>query len=247
MKIALLAVAALVPTLAFAESPKPYVVVNGHGAGPSAAPAPAPSAGTSGAAAGPYLTAATQASAFGANTVHPMSTVGDPAAAAAAAAMAASGSGRGFRGVSRFTGKRGVTRAAVRRAQDSPPPNYSKPGALIRTEGQLPIYTDPGNAGAHSVEGGSFVDIDPRRAKDVGRAPGIAWGAPDTPPSANPTGAAGGNGVTANGPPITVNVDNSHSNNTNGNQNGGSGNGNGNGDGKGNGNGNSISGFDPAF
>lgn len=244
MKITLLALAALVPALAYAEDPKPYVVYNGRGAGPGAsapAAAAAPASGGSGSAAGQYLTAATQASAFGANTVRPSATAGDPGAAAAAA-LAAAGAGQSFRGTARSTNKRGVPRAAARRAQDSPPPNYSKPGALIRTEGQLPVYANPGNAGTHSVEGGSFVNIDPRRAKDVGRAPGISWGAPDTPPSGNPasgSGSAGGNGVTANGPAITEN--DGHGGDKGGDKDGRNGNGNGKG------NGSSISGFDPAF
>lgn len=257
MKIAGMALAALVAAPAFADDPKPYVLYNGRGAvAPAAAPAPSPAkGGGAGAPSGSVLTAASQASTFGSSTVRPSSYPGDPAAAAAAAmaaAGAASGSsaGQAVRGVKRHSAKRGVAKSSSRKADgDAPPPNYSKPGALIRTEGQLPIYTDPGNAGTHSVEGGGFVDIDPRRAKDVGRSPGVAWGAPDTPPSANPTsgGGAGGNGVTANGPAITVNnIDNSHSNNTNGNQNGGDGNGNGNGNGNGHGN-SSVSGFDPSF
>jgi hypothetical protein len=152
------------------------------------------------------------------------------------------------RGVMSATGGTGGSSGGSTGGADTtPPPNYTKPGALIRTEGQLPAYSDPGNARTTSVEGGSFVDIDPRKAKDVARAPGVAWGAPDTPPTVNPTtggGGAGGNGVTANGPAITI--DNSHSGNVNGNQNGGN---NGN-NGNGGGNGNSAptgTGFDPSF
>jgi hypothetical protein len=134
-----------------------------------------------------------------------------------------SASGFGPRSSSGFASRSsfgfGSRLALSRRAtDDAPPPNYSKPGALIRTEGQLPVYSDPGNARTFSVEGGGFIAQEAAKSRDAARAPGVAWGAPDTPPSVNPTSGAGagGGGVTANGPAITVNND--HSGNVNGNQ-----------------------------
>lgn len=248
MKIALLALSVLAALPAFADDPKPYIVVNGKGAsGP-----PASSGGSGG-----FVRAGTAPSAFGTNAVHPGASGLDAGTAAALAAAGVGGGAaaapsqdRSFAG-RRISGRktRGITSKTRRGASDSDiPPNYTKPGALIRTEGQLPVYSDPGNARTTSVEGGSFVDINPKYARGAAVAPGITWGKPDTPPPPSPTSGgsgAGGNGVSANGPAI---IDNSHSNNINGNQNGGSGNGNGNGNGNGGGNGNSSqTGFDPAF
>jgi hypothetical protein len=123
------------------------------------------------------------------------------------------------------------------------PPNYTKPGALIRSEGQLPVYSDPGNARTHSVDGGGFIAQDPSKARDSNRSPGVTWGPADTHGGA-PSSGAGGNGVTANGPALSV-TDNSHSNNINGNQNAGGGNENGNHGNNGNHYGGSS--FDPSF
>lgn len=251
MKTVLFALAVLVPALASAENPKPFVLVNGRAAPgvEAAAPPPAaPAAGASSAVANQILTAATQASAFGTSAVHP--TISG-AAAAAATAASPDDTSRGIHAFRARSGRRGVTRAAgrSRKAADTVPPNYTKPGALIRSEGQLPQYSDAGNARTHSVDGGKdFVNIEAKHTQDTGRPSGVAWGKPDTPPGANPTGSgsgAGGNGVTANGPDITINND--HSGNVNGNQNGG-GDGHGNGHGNGNGNNDSSStGFDPSF
>ena len=72
---------------------------------------------------------------------------------------------------------------------DTPPP-YATPGAKIVTAGQPPGYSNPGNGGTHSVDGGGFIAIDQGRANDVGRG-GITWGTPDRVPS---SGGAGGGG-----------------------------------------------------
>lgn len=82
-------------------------------------------------------------------------------------------------------------------SQDAPPPYFYTPGALIRTAGQLPVYSDPGNAGTHSVEGGGFVAMDAAQARSLGGT-GVGFGRPDARPSSG--GGAGGNAVTANGP-----------------------------------------------
>jgi hypothetical protein len=258
MKTVLIALAVLVPALAAAEDPKPFVLRNGRAAPSSDSPAapPAAPAATGGAAGGQFINAAALTSTFGSNAVHPTVTGGDPAATAAsviAAATSGGGSGQALRGVRSPSARRGVTRRAGRSRKasgDTVPPNYTKPGALIRSEGQLPQYSDPGNAGTHSVDGGGFIAQDPKRSRDLGASGGVTWGKPDTPPGGNANGSgsrAGGNGVTANGPEITV-TDNSHSNNVNGNQNAGGGNDNGNGNGNGNGKGNNGgSSFDPSF
>lgn len=82
-------------------------------------------------------------------------------------------------------------------SQDVPPPYFYTPGALIRTEGQLPVYSDPGNARTHSVDGGGFVAMDASQARSLGGT-GVGFGRPDARPSSG--GGAGGNAVTANGP-----------------------------------------------
>jgi len=180
MKTALLVCAALVPALVSADDSKPYVVSNGRGPSAAAADANQP------------LVVTGQASAFGSSAVRP--NVSTPVSAKRIASAAP---GRAEKSPRRVTGSSG--------ADQSRPPNFDKPGALIRSEGQLPRYADPGNARAHSVEGGGLVDIDQKKARDVGRAPGIAWSAPDTPPSVNPTSRAGGTAVTANGPATPAN------------------------------------------
>jgi hypothetical protein len=85
---------------------------------------------------------------------------------------------RVFSSRSASAARRGVARNSGGTAQ-TPPPNFSKPGALIRTEGQLPVYSDPGNARTHSVDGGGFIG---------------------PPPSGAPAAVAGGNGATVNTP-----------------------------------------------
>ncbi len=80
-------------------------------------------------------------------------------------------------------------------------PGFATPGAKIITAGIQPTYSDPGNAGVHSVEGGGFIAIDKSRANDVGRSPASTWAPPDTPPSVNPLmGGKGGSGGSSNGP-----------------------------------------------
>jgi hypothetical protein len=73
-------------------------------------------------------------------------------------------------------------------------PAWATPGAMIRSAGQQPVYSDPGNGGVHSVNGGGFIAMDQSRANDVGRSPGITWGAPSR------AAAGGGSGASSNGP-----------------------------------------------
>lgn len=72
---------------------------------------------------------------------------------------------------------------------EEPPPYYSKPGALIRTTGQLPTY-EKTEIRAHTPAAGEIA-LNKRQAFDVGRAPAIQQGPKDTRPK-NPGSSAGG-------------------------------------------------------
>ncbi|MDE2491866.1 MAG: hypothetical protein KGM24_13555 [Elusimicrobia bacterium] len=128
-------------------------------------------------------------------------------------------------GVEPATGSSGGSTGSGGSSTQTPPPNFSKPGALIRTAGQLPKYEAASGGGTHAIDGGGFVASNPADSHDVGRSPGVAWGRPDTPPGANAGSVGGNNGAAYNGPPITINnnstTQNGASNNTNGNQGGG--------------------------
>src|SRR6185503_3782502 len=95
----------------------------------------------------------------------------------------------------------GTSRSAA--PADSTPPAYAVPGAKILSEGQQPVYSQAAGGGTHSVEGGGFIAMDQAKAHDVGRAPGITWAPPDTPPGRNPQMGGGGTGASANGPAPT--------------------------------------------
>ncbi len=75
------------------------------------------------------------------------------------------------------------------------PPNYSKPGALIRTTGQQPVY-EKAETRTHTVDAGEIV-FNKRKGFDVGRAPSVQQGPKDTPPPPNPI--SGGNSAYGNG------------------------------------------------
>lgn len=90
------------------------------------------------------------------------------------------------------------------------PPNFSKPGALIRTTGQQPKYEKAENsrntedvllaekAGKKNIYSGEIVFND-KNGIHVGRAPGIQQGPKDTPPPPNPVvGTNYAGGATAN-------------------------------------------------
>lgn len=83
------------------------------------------------------------------------------------------------------------------------PPNFSKPGALIRTTGQQPVY-EKAETRTHTVDAGEIV-MNKRKAFDVGRAPSVQQGPKDTLPPPNPiTGGSGyGSGATANSGPVS--------------------------------------------
>jgi hypothetical protein len=91
-----------------------------------------------------------------------------------------------FPSATRTTRGFGASRSLVRKAgSDDVPPNYSKPGALIRTEGQLPTYTAASGATTHAVDGGGFIGA---------------------PAGAGPAPSAGGTGITENAPRVASNA-----------------------------------------
>ena len=174
MKIALFALAALAAAPALADDSKPYVFRNGravavHSAGPRGSKAPA--------------------AARGATDVRPS------AVATHVAGRALGGGGR-----RPDSGGRGVAaRRAALGSETTPQPEYTKPGALIRSEGQLPQYAETHDATTHAVEGGGFISQDPNHSLALG-GKGVSFGPADKMPGATPsTGRAGGNGVTSNG------------------------------------------------
>jgi hypothetical protein len=249
MRIALIGLAALLPALASADDPKPYVVYQGRAVrGSPAAPAASQPAAAPVGGARPSNTEAGQAvSAFGTGAIRPGISFGRPAAA-----RQASGFSRAFRGASHRRGIVGSTPIGTPPATPAPsndaPPAFAVPGAKIISAGQPPVYSQAAGGGTHSIEGGGFIAMDQAKAHDVGRAPGITWAPPDTPPSANPVNKGGGSGASANGPaPSGGSTDTGghHS----GDGNGGDNNSGNNGGGQGNNGGdqNNSTGFNPAF
>lgn len=98
------------------------------------------------------------------------------------------------------------------------PPNYSKPGALIRTTGQQPVY-EKAETRTHTVDAGEIV-MNNRKARDVGRAPSVQQGPKDTPPPPNPISggnSAYGNGASANSTPTSGSSTPAKDNNGSGN------------------------------
>ncbi|OGR95629.1 MAG: hypothetical protein A2V88_14275 [Elusimicrobia bacterium RBG_16_66_12] len=238
MRNALFALAILVPALVRADD-RPYALINGRSAGTAAtaaprAPAPAPAAApqTSVAAA----PATEQRSTSSSNVV---CTSGSQAAVGR---RASGGRPQGHK--SFWSGKRSADGSASGGVATTPtedlPPHFSKPGALIRTEGQQPKYAKAEAARTHAVEGGSFVSIDNSKALDVGRAMGPHLGPKDALTTPNRAGkeTSGGSSITPNS---TINITNNTT--TNGNQNGSGGKGDKH-DNPGFGGG---TGFDPAF
>lgn len=207
MRNALFALAILVPAPARADD-RPYALVNGRSAGAAAtaaprAPAPAPAP-----AAAPQTSVAA-APATEQRSTTSSSVVCTSGSQAAIGRRASGGRPQGHK--SFWSGKRSAT--------EDLPPHFSKPGALIRTEGQQPQYAKAEAARTHAVEGGSFIDIDNGKAQDIARAPSLQWGPKDTLPTVNPVSgnSSSGDSITPNS---TTNITN---NTTNGNQDGGSG------------------------
>jgi hypothetical protein len=220
MRIALIGLAALLPALASADdaSPAPYVLHQGRAVARSSVKpggsrsnaVPVRPVSHSGA---PVRTQVVGGRSSGFRSSSP---------APAARAFRGSPSRRGITG----SGPAPTPAPAPAPAETTPPP-YAVPGAKIISAGQPPVYSEAAGGGTHSIEGGGFIAMDQAKAHDVGRAPGITWSPPDTPPSQTRRGTGGGSGASANGPAPTgggnsngpiINVNNG---NTNGNQGGG--------------------------
>lgn len=89
--------------------------------------------------------------------------------------------------------------ATTTTSAEEAPPHYSKPGALIRTTGQQPIY-EKAETRTHTVDAGEIV-MNTRKAIHVGRAPSVQQGPKDTPPPPNPVSGGGySGGAAANSP-----------------------------------------------
>ncbi len=114
---------------------------------------------------------------------------------------APSDGGRAFLGGGRPAASRGSTGRAMRRLSNTEeaPPNFSKPGAWVRTTGQLPKYENVESAPVHATGAGEIV-MDKNKAVDVGRAPSLQRGPKDTlpPPSPGTGGARSTGGAAAN-------------------------------------------------
>ncbi|MCR4294344.1 MAG: hypothetical protein NUW21_02325 [Elusimicrobia bacterium] len=104
--------------------------------------------------------------------------------------------------------------ATTTTSAEEAPPHYSKPGALIRTTGQQPVY-EKAETRTHTVDAGEIV-MNKRKAFNVGRAPSVQQGPKDTPPPPNPgtTGSGYAGGAAANAPaPASGGNDNNGSGN----------------------------------
>ncbi len=103
------------------------------------------------------------------------------------------------------------------------PPNFSKPGALIRTTGQQPVY-EKAETRTHTTDAGEIA-MNKRKAFDVGRAPSVQQGPKDTPPPPNPDTftrtTTGTGGAAANSAPGSSGSGNSGGGNNNGSGNNG--------------------------
>ncbi|MDX6770108.1 MAG: hypothetical protein SF051_11300 [Elusimicrobiota bacterium] len=253
MKSALLAVAVLVLP-ALSQAREKYVVRNGRavtgGGGGGRA-----SAGGGGAAAVPAAVqrggGVSEGPRYGAPTGNQ--------AFVAGGARRSSGGHRSFYGGARRIGS-GAYRIPQRAlegggsgetgeepAPEQAPPHFSKPGALIRTEGHRRFeYAEPAQGERQTGVAAGEIALVESRAHHVNRSHGLRVGARDTPPPCTPgsNGCGGGSGGSSITPNTTVvNEGDVRHNGAHDNQNGG---GNGNGQGNGNGFGGGT-GFDPSF
>lgn len=144
-------------------------------------------------------------------------------------AQRAAGGHRSFYGGARRIGP-GAYRVPRRAAEgesapEEAPPHFSKPGALIRTEGQKHQLSEPSApARQHTVDAGE-ITLDSRKAHDSNRSHGLRVGPRDTPPPCTPgsngCGATGGNSITPNTITTVVNEGDVRNNGAHDNQNGG--------------------------
>lgn len=217
---AVIAVLAAQPALAQRRANKPFNTVNGRTS--TAAPAQHPRA----------LSVTKPGGGGSPNVVAYAPGAGQaPAVTTAMIEGAPSSGGRQFMGVGRASSGRAVRRSGkpfwggTRRAVDGDtasteeaPPNFNKPGALIRTTGQLPKYEKAETPVTHTVDAGEIV-MNNRKAHNVGRAPSLQQGPKDTLPPPNP-GTAGSNyttGAAANSSGSSSGSSSGHDNNGSGN------------------------------
>lgn len=210
MKILVPVVLALLSASAHAErANKPFNTANGRTAqGNSPAPAAvAPQGGGGGAAAnGPAAAPAAPGIRAGVTVYGPGQTRRvSSGRGVRGGGGRSSGQSIGFVGARRASGSgagQGVGGVGPKTAAaEEAPPNFSKPGALIRDTGQQPVY-EKTTTRTHTVDAGEIVMND-RKAVDVGRAPSLQIGPKDTPPPPNPGtwgGSYSGNGAAANSP-----------------------------------------------
>ncbi len=115
-------------------------------------------------------------------------------------AVSRSSTGRATRrgGKAFWSGGRSAVEQTPAPTTEEAPPNFSKPGALIRTTGQQPVY-EKAETRTHTVDAGEIV-MNKRKAVDVGRAPSVQQGPKDTPPPPNPgtSGVGYSGGAAAN-------------------------------------------------
>jgi hypothetical protein len=108
-----------------------------------------------------------------------------------------------FANASRLTGGTtpagGGTGGSTPASAPAAAPAWATIGSKILTAGQQPVYSTASGGGTHSIDGGGFVAIDQSHAGDVGRGPGVTWGAPDRAQSSG-SGSGGGSGGSSNGP-----------------------------------------------
>lgn len=135
--------------------------------------------------------------------------------------MATRNAGATRRGGKAFWGGSGRKVDSGGESTEEAPPNFNKPGALIRTTGQAPVY-EKAETRTHTVDAGGIV-FNTRKGIDVNRAPSVQHGPKDTPPPPNPiSGGTGyGSGAAANSPAPSTN---GGSSNNGGSNNNGSGN-----------------------
>lgn len=115
-------------------------------------------------------------------------------------------------------GAGGGTGGATTAGAEQAPPNYSKPGALIRTTGQQPLYEKAEDPRTHTTDAGEIA-LNNRKAHDVGRAPSVQQGPKDTLPPPNPVtgGANYASGAAANSAPASSASSGGKDNNGSGN------------------------------
>lgn len=123
----------------------------------------------------------------------------------------------GGRSIGADAGAGGDGGATTTTSSEEAPPHYSKPGALIRTTGQQPVY-EKAETRTHTVDAGEIV-FNKRKGFDVGRAPSVQQGPKDTPPPPNPgtAGSGYGGGAAANAPASSSGGSGSNDNNGSGN------------------------------